>query len=161
MPPPPSETRSGARVEITLTTPRLFAGPGRCVCAERRSGSEEAMQESEDTLARREAEAAAAEAARIGGPAPDVDDEANRAVTEGGGGEAEGFEEAERELIEQATHGEDRWSPEVDAFTPEEEADRSSAVYGEPDEVDPTEVVSDPREDDDDPGEGPGVAAER
>jgi hypothetical protein len=137
----------------------------------------------EDPLVRREESAAAAEAARIGGPAPETEgDEANRPVEEAGGGEAEGFEIAERELVEQASHGEQRWSPEADAFPPEGEPDRPGAVsdeapvedlapegrgdrvapaYGEPDEVDPTEVVRDPREGPDDPGEGPGLAAER
>lgn len=116
----------------------------------------------EDPLVR-EAEAAAAdEAAGIGGPAPDLEgDEASRPVEEAGGGVAEGFEQSERALAEEASHGEGRYSPEKDAFTPEGEADRSSAVYGEPDEVDPTEVTSDPREGPDDPGAGPGVAADR
>jgi hypothetical protein len=51
-------------------------------------------------------DAAAAEAARIGGVAGDEDlDPAQRPVVEGGGGEAEGFEEAEDALIEHATHG--------------------------------------------------------
>jgi hypothetical protein len=86
-------------------------------------------------------------------------EEAMRPVEEAGGGEAEGFEEAEEELIEQATHGDNRWDPETDAFTPEEDED--PAVYGEPDEVDPTEVTRDPREGPDDPGAGPGVAADR
>jgi hypothetical protein len=50
--------------------------------------------------------AAAAEAARIGGVAGDEDlDPALRPVVEGGGGEAEGFEEAEEALIDHATHG--------------------------------------------------------
>ena len=60
----------------------------------------------------REAEAAAAEAAAIGGdPGPQTDldgepvDEARRAVVEAGEGEAEGFEQAEQELVEHATHG--------------------------------------------------------
>src|SRR5262245_15374168 len=53
-----------------------------------------------------ETDAAAAEAARIGGVAGDEDlDPAQRPVIEGGGGEAEGFEEAEEALIEHATHG--------------------------------------------------------
>ena len=53
-----------------------------------------------------EIEAAAAEAAGIGGVAGDEDlDPAQRPVIEAGGGEAEGFEEAERELVEHATHG--------------------------------------------------------
>src|ERR687883_184324 len=49
---------------------------------------------------------------------------------------------------------------EADAFPAEEESDRSDAVYAEPDEVDPTEVVRDPREGRDDPGAGPGLAPE-
>jgi hypothetical protein len=60
-------------------------------------------------------------------------EEARRPVEEAGGGEAEGFEQSERELVEGASHGEERWDPETDAFTPEEESDRSSAEYGEPD----------------------------
>ena len=74
---------------------------------------------------------------------------------------AEGFEEAERELVDEASHGDPGFNPQENAFTPELESDRASAVYGEPDEVDPTEVVSDPREDEDDPGRGPGLASER
>lgn len=53
-----------------------------------------------------EIDAAAAEAGRIGGVAGDEDlDPARRPVIEGGGGEAEGFEEAEDALVEHATHG--------------------------------------------------------
>ena len=53
----------------------------------------------------REAEAAASEAAAIGGadPQPGTDPE-DRAVLEGGGGEAEGFEQAEEDLIRRASH---------------------------------------------------------
>jgi hypothetical protein len=114
----------------------------------------------EDSTLAGEEEGAAAEAGRIGGPAPETEgDEASRPVEEGGGGEAEGFEQAERELEEGATHGENRWDPETDAFTAEE--DEPSTVYGEADEVDPTEVTRDPREGPDDPGAGPGIAPER
>ena len=88
-------------------------------------------------------------------------DEAHRALEESGEGEAEGFELAEEDLIEEASHGNEGRSPEADAFTPEVESDEAGSVYGEGDEVDPTEVVSDPREDDDDPGAGPGLAADR
>jgi hypothetical protein len=113
----------------------------------------------EDPLLRREERAAATEAGRIGGPAPDTEGgEADRPVEEAGGGEAEGFETAERELIEQASHGEDRWSPEVNPF---EREDQSDQIDGEPDQVDPTELVRDPEEGPDDPGEGPGLASER
>ena len=116
----------------------------------------------EDPAVRREEDAAAAEAGGIGGPKPDTEgDEAARPVEEGGGGVAEGFEESERELAEHASHGENRRDPESDAFSPEAEGDRSTARYGEPDEADPTEVVRDPDERPDDPGEGPGIAADR
>ena len=115
----------------------------------------------DDERIREEEQAAAEEAASIGGPgAPADGDEASRPVEEAGGGEAEGFEQAERELAEQASHGENRWSPEKDAFTPEGESDRSTAEYGEPDEIDPTEVMSDP-DDPDDPGEGTPIAPDR
>jgi hypothetical protein len=54
----------------------------------------------------KEIDAAAREAAQIGGVAGDEDlDPAERPVIEGGGGEAEGFEEAEAFLIEHASHG--------------------------------------------------------
>jgi hypothetical protein len=116
----------------------------------------------EEPWERGEEDAAAAEAASIGGSRPDYDtDEAGRPLAEAGEGEAEGFEEAERELQEAAEHGEGRVSPETDAFTPEEESDRSTAAYAEPDEIDPTEVVRDPREGPDDPGAGPGIAPDR
>ena len=53
-----------------------------------------------------ETDAAAAEAAQIGGVAGDEElDPAQRAVIEGGGGEAEGFELAEEALIDHASHG--------------------------------------------------------
>jgi hypothetical protein len=58
--------------------------------------------------------------------------EERRAVDEGGGGEAEGFELSERELIEHASHG-DQHSPfriMRDAGKDEEQAD---SVYGEAD----------------------------
>lgn len=43
----------------------------------------------------------------------------------------------------------------------DQEALRSTAEYGEPDQVDTTEVVSDPGEGGDDPGAGPGIAFDR
>jgi hypothetical protein len=53
-----------------------------------------------------ETDLAAQEAAQIGGRAGDEGlDLAERASREGGGGEAEGFEEAEAALIEHASHG--------------------------------------------------------
>jgi hypothetical protein len=55
------------------------------------------------------------------------------AVEEAGGGESEGFELAEQELIEHASHGDEHTPARIirDAG-PQEEAD--SAVYGEADE---------------------------
>jgi hypothetical protein len=53
-----------------------------------------------------EADAAAAEAAGIGGVTGEEDlDPAQLPVSEAGGGVAEGFEESERALIEHASHG--------------------------------------------------------
>jgi hypothetical protein len=101
-----------------------------------------------------EEELAAEEAASIGGTPPDYNtDEAHRALEESGEGEAEGFELAEEDLIEAASHGENRHNPAEDAFTPEVESDRSGAAYGEPDKVDPDDDLDDPDED-------PGLAAD-
>jgi hypothetical protein len=89
-----------------------------------------------DPIVDEEAEAAAAEAAEIGGPAPDdpVDDPAQRPLVEGGEGEAEGFELAEGELIENASHGDQKRFPNRDAPPPEEASD---AEYGEADQAIP------------------------
>lgn len=55
---------------------------------------------------REETDEAAREAAQIGGsPGSDELDPAQRPVKEAGGGEAEGFEEAEQALIDHASHG--------------------------------------------------------
>jgi hypothetical protein len=51
---------------------------------------------------------AEAEASRIGGGAAERADPAWQAVREGGGGEAEGFEDAEDALIEHASHGDEQ-----------------------------------------------------
>jgi hypothetical protein len=62
--------------------------------------------------------------------------EAERApVEEAGGGEAEGFEQAEEQLERNASHEDSGASPQDDAFTPEKESDRSGAEYGEADEA--------------------------
>jgi hypothetical protein len=107
----------------------------------------------------REEEAAAFEAGTIGGRSGDEAlDEAQRPLVEAGQGEAEGFELAEQDLIEHAEHQEGEGIPELDQLG--EEAEENRAVYGEADEEDVTEVVRDP-EIEDDPGAGPGLAAER
>jgi hypothetical protein len=93
-----------------------------------------------DPLIVQEENAAAAEAARIGGNVrPLSDDPAMEPLYEAGEGEQEGWEEAERELVENATHGEGRGDPELDAFSPERETDLSTAAYGEADEFTSTE----------------------
>ena len=92
-------------------------------------------REQDDVLAEREAEAAAHEAGGVGGRAPSGEDPAQRPLDEAGGGEAEGFEQAEKELRENAEHGElNPRDPIRDQFTPEQESDRSGAEYGEADE---------------------------
>jgi hypothetical protein len=93
-----------------------------------------------DLNAEREADAAAAEAGSIGGRAEEDQDPAMRPVEEAGGGVAEGFEQAEEDLREQAEHGDPGSEPAGDAFPPEED---TGAVHGEPDQA-----VIDDRDDD-------------
>jgi hypothetical protein len=89
----------------------------------------------QDVQAEREADAAAHEAAGVGGRAPEDEDPARRPVDEAGGGEAEGFEQAEEDLRENAEHGQlGPRDPNRDAFTPEEESDLADAEYAEADE---------------------------
>jgi hypothetical protein len=62
-------------------------------------------------------------------------DPARQPVEEAGGGVAEGFEQAEEQLIENASHGDGTGSPEEDAIDNENvEAEKSTAEYGEADE---------------------------
>lgn len=96
----------------------------------------------DDELVREEAESAEEEAASIGGRSGmEGMDEAERAAAEHGGGEAEGFEEAEDLLEEQATHGDPAVNPLADA--PAAEAEEDPAVYGEADQVESTETEGD------------------
>jgi hypothetical protein len=116
----------------------------------------------DDELVAQESDAAATEAAMIGGRVRhDSDDPAMDPVYQAGGGEQEGYEAAEADLIENATHGDGGGDPLRDAIAPEVEADRSSAVYGEADELESTEAVEDPTTGEDDPGDGPGPGADR
>jgi hypothetical protein len=93
----------------------------------------------EDPLLREEEGAAATGAGSIGGRRPDYEaDEAGRPLEEGGEGEEEeGFELAERDLGETASHGDNRYSPEADEIPLDAESERIDAVYGEPDEPRP------------------------
>jgi hypothetical protein len=92
----------------------------------------------DDKLVREEEEAAGKEAGRIGGRSGlEGMEEAKRAAAEHGGGEAEGFEQAEELLVEQATHGDSGVDPLGNA--PAAEKEESPSVHGEADEVDSTE----------------------
>ena len=85
-----------------------------------------------------EADAAAAEAAGIGGRAGDEDlNPAERPLVEGGQGDAEGFELAEADLIENAEHAEGL-HPRGAA---EPESDRAGAAYGEADNFQHTDTT--------------------
>jgi hypothetical protein len=148
---PGSETERAERVEATTPDSELLRN---------RTGTRSSV----DELVERETAAAAAEAGSIGGPHLDDahGDQAFEAVYEAGGGESEGFELAEEQLIENASHGDGRAEPMSDAFTPERESDEATARDGEPDEEKVSEVVVDPTEDtDDDPGVGPGITHDR
>lgn len=146
---PESETERAERADFLAMDGELLA---------------ERVEDPVEAMIAEEEAAAALEARGIGGPA-DLDaggDPAMEAVYQAGGGEAEGFELAEADLIENATHGEGGGDPLRDALTPEAESDRATVEYGEPDEEDVTEVVADPDADPDtDPGAGPGLATER
>src|SRR3954471_14763754 len=100
-----------------------------------------------DDFADEEADLAADEAAHIGGtPTYEVpledEDEAYRAVNEGGGGESEGFELAEEELIENADLGPGRPGGEIHVRegAADEEFDDDLAQYGEADSEDPEDL---------------------
>jgi hypothetical protein len=88
----------------------------------------------EDFVEEEEAEAAK-EAAGIGGNVPaDTDDPAQQPLIEGGEGESEGFELAEKDLETIAEHGDEKHFP--DGLTqPEESQDPDE--YGEADEPSP------------------------
>jgi hypothetical protein len=55
-------------------------------------------------------------------------------VEEGGGGQAEGFELSEQELIEHASHGDQQKPSRIIRDAGAEEDEEPDAVYGEPDE---------------------------
>ncbi|HLL85791.1 MAG TPA: hypothetical protein VK387_00595 [Thermoleophilaceae bacterium] len=138
-----------------------------------RTTMDDELPPTDDALIQHEAEAAAAEAAHVGGPPhPAGSDEAARPLEESGEGVAEGYEDAERELVEQATHGEDRWVPEPfpseggedrlsgeegdrepQELVPEAAADRVQPSYSDPDAIAPTEQRTDTREDPPEPDE--------
>ena len=90
----------------------------------------------EDFVEDEEAEAAR-EAAGIGGTVPpDTDDPAEQPLLEGGEGESEGFELAEKELEDIAEHGDQHQFPT--GTTPAEEP-QDPDEYGEADEAIPAD----------------------
>ncbi len=81
-----------------------------------------------------EIDAAASEAAGIGGVAGDENlPPRERAVIEGGGGESEGFEQAEELLIEHASHGDMRSTNAILHDRGPSEEENSSREDGEAD----------------------------
>jgi hypothetical protein len=70
-------------------------------------------------------------------------DPALEPLIEAGEGEAEGFELAEQELVESASHGDPSGSPLGDRFTPEEAESEGLAEYGEADREHVSEDTSD------------------
>src|SRR5215212_2044710 len=108
-----------------------------------RTSMDRELDTPEDPLLRREENAAAREAGGIGGRTPEYEDEegreageADRALIEGGEGVEEGFEVAEEDLRETASHGENRYDPSTADFGDEESAGDADAEPGEADEVD-------------------------
>jgi hypothetical protein len=98
---------------------------------------------------RREEQAAAAEAARIGtepssDPAPETD-EAQRPLQEAGQGEAEGYEESERELIEHATHGDQHAARRIAQVASHTSEDERAVPGGEGDAEKTSERPEDTR----------------
>lgn len=99
------------------------------------------MSETESPFEREQEEAAAAEAGAIGGPVSDEpstpdaqeSDPAQRPLAEAGEGEAEGFEQAERDLVQHASHGDMHAARRVNQDAPEEPDDERSTPSGEPD----------------------------
>ena len=89
------------------------------------------MAERDEELVQHEEEAAASEAGAIGGRAPADADPERRPVDEAGGGEAEGFEDAEAALIDHAEHSAGEGTPRPDQMGEEAEIDPS--VHGQAD----------------------------
>jgi hypothetical protein len=95
-------------------------------------GDDEQIHGDEDYVAEQE-RAAAEEAVEAGGGSPsDEVDESERALSEAGGGESEGFELAEEELIENASH-EESAAPDPTHLAGEPEDADPEAEFGEAD----------------------------
>lgn len=85
-------------------------------------------------------EGAGAEAGAIGGISGEEGlPEAERPLAEAGEGEAEGFEQAEEQLIESASHGDASGHPNGDRLPVEDAESDGLSTYGEADHVEVTE----------------------
>ena len=81
----------------------------------------ETNDDAQDPQVREAEDAAAAEAGAIGGESGNESPDPERQpVEEGGGGVAEGFEQAEEDLIDNAGHGDGGGDPARDAIDPGE-----------------------------------------
>ena len=101
-----------------------------------------------DDRDKREEDAAAKEAGRIGGRIDYEDvDEAHRPLTEGGEGVSEGYELAEEDHRRNAEHDDGEGNPLRDA--PGTEPDRDGQTYGEADHVHASGDEDDPTRDGD------------
>ncbi len=99
---------------------------------------------------RQQEDAAAAQAGAVGGrastepePVDGGPDEATRPLEEAGQGEAEGFEQAEQELIEHASHGDQHAARHAIQDAPEESDDVRAVPAGEADGEHSTERLDD------------------
>lgn len=107
--------------------------------AERAAHEDVASEEFDDDVVAQETARAAAEAAQIGGrpssepPSLEGVDEAHRPLEEAGEGESEGFELAEQELIEHASHGDQHAARRTIEDAPDEADDTRAAEAGEAD----------------------------
>ena len=95
-------------------------------------GDDETIHGDEDYVAEQERAAAEEAVEAGGGPVSEEADESERALAEAGGGESEGFELAEEELVENATHDAER-NPDPTHLAGELEDARTGAEYAEAD----------------------------
>ena len=90
-------------------------------------------EKNDEAFVEEEEQEAAEEAAGIGGEVQqDSDDPAEAPVLEGGGGESEGFELAEKDLEDIAEHGDEHRFP--DSATGQTEEAGADSTYGEADQ---------------------------
>ena len=100
------------------------------------------MQADDEAIVERETAAAEREAAEIGGRGNAERDPARAPVEEAGGGEAEGFEQAEEALRDRAEHREAGGNPKYDR-PPAEEPEAAEPSYGEADHSEANEDAAD------------------